>query len=106
MAVYKANRVGFARLMKSDEIGDIVKSEADKMAAHLRTTATQHFKTTSGTYVSNFEVTTGMDALKQDRSAAFVANTSEYATVLEVGAAWMRNPPQPMTKLLNGMLDV
>lgn len=105
MATYRANPVGFARLMKSDEIGDHVKSEAEKMAEHLRTSANAAFQHPTGTYVSNFEVETGLDVLERDRSAAFVINDTAYATVLEVGAAWMRNPPQPMTKLLSSIKD-
>lgn len=86
--------------MKSKDVRDVVESEANKMANHLETTAPRG---ETGVYASSFEVTTGLSDLKRDRAAAFVANTAPYATVLEVGAVWMKNPPQPITRFLAGL---
>lgn len=101
MATYKANHVGFARLMKSDEVGQHVKNEAERLAAHLRATAPRSGTKTTDAYADNFKVETGLDILRRDRSAAFVYNDSRYATALEVGSWNIRNPPAPMTKALD-----
>lgn len=102
MAVYKANHIEFAKMMKSDMVGDHLRGEAERLAEHLRATAPR--STTSkhpGNYASNFKVATGLDILKKDRRAAFVYNDSRYATALEVGSWNIRNPPAPMTKALD-----
>jgi hypothetical protein len=85
----------------SDEVHDFVQGEGERLADHLRVTAPH----VSGTYSESFKVTTGTDIRYQDRRAAFVINTAGYATVLEVGAAWMQNPPMPMTRVLDAFKD-
>lgn len=97
MATYKANHVEFAKLMKSDEVGEHVKGEAERLAAHLRATGPKR----SGVYAGNFRVETGLDVLEQDRSAAYVINDTRYATVLEVGSWSIKYPPAPMTRALD-----
>jgi hypothetical protein len=98
VATYQANHVEFARFMKSDEIGQHLKNEAERLAAHLRETAPRG---ETGVYAGNFKVATGLDILRRDRAAAFVYNDTRYATALEVGSWNIRNPPSPMTKALN-----
>lgn len=97
MATYQADHVAFARFMKSHEIGQHLKDEAERLAVHLRENAPKQ----TGAYASNFKVATGLDILRRDRRAAWVYNDSDYATVLEVGSATIRNPPAPMTKALD-----
>jgi hypothetical protein len=101
VATYKANHIEFAKFMKSDEIGRHIKDEAERLAEHLRATV----KKVSGDYASSFKVESGLDVLKQDRSASFVINDSPYATALEVGSWTIRNPPAPMTKALDGFAN-
>lgn len=105
MATYKANHVEFGRFMRSDEIGQHVKNEAERLATHLRATAPKGKPEGKpegvGHYASSFHVETGLDVLRQDRSAAYVYNDSRYATALEVGSWNIRNPPAPMTKALD-----
>lgn len=102
MAEYQADHVGFARLMKSDEVGRVVQREAEYLAAHLRATAPRD----TGEYASKFYVESGLDILEQDRSASFVINDSRQATALEVGSWNIRNPSMPMTKALQGIQGV
>lgn len=97
MATYKANHVEFGKLMLSGGVGDLVKDEAGRLAAHLRSTAPRD----TGEYASRFTVETGLDILERDRRAAFVVNDSPQATVLEVGSWNIKNPPMPMTKALD-----
>lgn len=97
MARYEANHFAFARFMKSDDVGQYMKKEAERLAAHLRATAPKQ----TGTYASNFKVETGLDVLRKDRSAAYVINDTRYATALEVGSWVIKNPPAPMTKALD-----
>ena len=99
MATYRANHYQFALFMKSDEIGQHVKNEAERLAEHLRSVAPR--RKALGSYADNFKVETGLDLLKRDRSAAFVYNDSRYATVLEVGSWNIKNPPAPMTNALS-----
>lgn len=101
MATYKANNVEFARFMKSDEIGQHIKTEAERLAAHLRATAPRGNDPLKVRYADRFKVETGLDLLRRDRSAAFVYNDSRYATALEVGSWNIRNPPAPMTNVLD-----
>lgn len=97
MATYQANHYQFARLMKSSDIRDFVRFEADRFAAHLAAVAPKD----TGAYASNFKVATGLDILQRDRVAAFVYNDSAYATALEVGSWTIKNPPAPMTNALD-----
>lgn len=91
-----------ARLLMSDEVQNFVENEGERLADHLRATAPH----VTGTYSESFKVTTEKDIRFNDRWAAFVINTAAYATVLEVGAAWMQNPPMPMTRALDAFKDV
>lgn len=101
MATYEADHIKFRRLMKSDEVGDHMKREAERLAAHLAGSAPH----VTGAYASNFKVETGLDLMRRDRSAAFVYNDSRYATALEVGSWNIRNPPMPMTRALDAFRD-
>jgi hypothetical protein len=102
MAIYRPNNIEFGKMMKSDMIGQYVKDEAERLAAHLRATAPRGTEPKSGNrYADNFRVETGLDIRKRDRSAAFVINDSRYAVVLEVGSWNIKNPPAPMTKVLD-----
>lgn len=101
MARYEANHFAFARFMKSDDVGQYIKREAERLAAHLRAVAPRSNTKTSGTYASNFKVETGLDVRKNARSAAFIINDTRYATALEVGSWVIKNPPAPMTKVLD-----
>jgi hypothetical protein len=103
MATYQANHVGFARLMKSDDVSLFVRKEATKLATHLRETAPRSKKKNRNAlpYAEQFEVQSGLDIRERDRAAAFVVNKARYATVLEVGNARIKNPPRPMTNALN-----
>lgn len=97
MAKYRPNEFEFRRYMKSDDIGRFIKDEAERLAAHLRVTAPRQ----TGAYASRFRVETGLDLRRRDRSAAFVINDSDYATALEVGSWVIKNPPRPMTRVLD-----
>jgi hypothetical protein len=74
-----------------------VHEEALNLAVHLEATV----KKVSGEYARHFDIETGLDVMERDRPAAFVINTSDYATVLEVGSSRIKNPPMPMTKALD-----
>lgn len=97
MAVYQADHVGFARLMLSDEIGDMVERKAHELAAEMRATAPRG---KTGVYATRFQVDTGVDIVRGERRAAFVSNDSRQATALEVGSWNIKNPPMPMTRVL------
>lgn len=102
MATYRADHAQFALLMKSGDIGDLVENEAERLRAHLASTAPRSTEEKpGGHYADNFKVATGLDILRKDRRAAWVYNDSRYATALEVGSWNIRNPPAPMTKALN-----
>lgn len=96
MATYQADHVGFARLMLSREIGNLVERRAQEIAAVMRAEAPRQ----TGLYASNFTVQTGLDVVHQTRRAAYVVNDTRYATALEVGSWSIRNPPKPMTGVL------
>lgn len=101
MAVYEADHVGFARLMLSDEIGDTVRRRADEIAVEMRVSAPRGRRPRVGPeYASRFTVESGLDVVNEDRRAAFVINDAPYATALEVGSWNIRNPPMPMTRVL------
>lgn len=96
MAVYVADHVGFARLMKSDEIAIAVRVKAVEIMARMRATAPRD----TGAYASNFSVESGLDLVNQDRGVSFIINDSDYATALEVGSWNIKNPPRPMARVL------
>lgn len=102
MATYKADHVQFGRLMKSPDIREHLRGEAEKFAAHLAASAPRTaLPKPAAHYADNFKVATGFDLLKRDRVAAFVYNDTRYATALEVGSWNIRNPPAVMTKALD-----
>ena len=106
MATYRANNVEFARLMLSNMVGDHIKTEAERLRAHLQATAPRgKDPEKTSRYADNFKVETGLDILRQDRVAAFIYNDSRYATALEVGSWNIRNPPAPMTNVLSAFPD-
>lgn len=99
MAVYVADHVGFARLMKSDEIAVVIRRKAEVIAALMRVSAPH----VTGAYAANFSVESGLDVARGERGVSFIINDSDYATALEVGSWNIRNPPQPMTRVLRGI---
>ncbi len=102
MAKYYPNNVEFARLMKSDEVGQFVRDKAEQLANHLRATAPRRTPPRTTTpYWTRFHVESGLDHRKKDRSASFVYNDADYATALEVGSWVIKNPPRPMTRALD-----
>jgi hypothetical protein len=98
MAVYRANHVGFARLIQAPAIRRHVRSRAEAFANELRQWATTHAR--SGEYARSVRVELGRDILKGNRPAAFVVANTDYATALEVGSHNIRNPPRPITEIL------
>ena len=96
MATYKADHVGFARMMLSSGVARVVEEHAEALAEHLRATAPR----VTGVYAGRFTVEKGLDILEGDRRAAFVVNDSPQATALEVGSWNISDPPMPMTRAL------
>ena len=103
MAVYEANHIEFGKFMLSRGIGDLVEDHAERLAAEMRATAPR----VTGVYASKFSVESGLDVVNEDRRAAFVVNDARQATALEVGSYNIKNPPMPMTRVLqrNDALD-
>jgi HK97 gp10 family phage protein len=99
MATYRADHVGFGKMMHSYDVRDLVRDHAKAAADKLRASA----PVDSGEYRSRIRVQVGRDILRGDREAGFVVNTADYATALEVGTRAMPNPPRPLTKLLDQM---
>lgn len=99
MAVYKPNHVEFGRLMRRRDVENLVRRKAVAAARELTAWATEHAVT--GNYARSISVHTGRDLRKRDRAAAFIVVSTAYATALEVGSHNIRNPPRPMSRLLD-----
>jgi len=98
MGRYKPNKAGFTRLATGRTVRQHMLEIGEYWAAELRASAPH----VHGNYANSITVQAVIVEVKKlPRVGAQITAGVDYASVLEHGSAHVRNPPRPMTKLLD-----